>query len=163
MSRPAEAGHYLLFGRRCRRVGRSTTASGPSAPAAAATTCSRLLRAAPLAFDPLGEVGRDRGVFGTLGTEPLQYRVVALVAVVREQRAAVERRQRERRRELTRVGDRIVDRDLILDDVGRDALQLLDDPHLVAVTQTVAVRTDAGPVGEVGRFHDERVAVPAGA
>src|SRR4030095_16934318 len=57
----------------------------------------------------------------------------------------------------------VVHRELVLNDVGRHALEALGDRHLVAVAEAVAVAADAGLVGQVGGDDDELVAFPASA
>src|SRR5688572_20933303 len=129
---------------------------------ATATPALRFLYRAPRALDALGQVLRQRPVLGPLRRQRVADRLITLVTLVGQDRAAVERRQRKRQRERPDVGHRIVHRDLVLDDVVGDPLEPFGERHAVAVTQSVAVAADAGFVGEVGRFHDELVAFPAG-
>src|SRR5688572_30769134 len=91
-----------------------------------------------------GKVRGQRTVFGALRAERVLHRVIALVAFVGQEHAAVERRQRNRDRERLLVGDRIIHGQLILDDVVGDALQPFGQLHPVAVAQPVAIGADAG-------------------
>src|SRR5687768_1536306 len=100
-----------------RRRGCATTAASAATAAATGTT---LLHAAPFAFNSVGEVRGERGIFRAFCAKRLPDREVALVTVVRQQHTAVERRQRHRKRKRSRIRDRIVDGDLILDDVRCD-------------------------------------------
>src|ERR1700730_19130244 len=53
--------------------------------------------------------------------------------------------------------------DLVLQLVRRRACEPLDDLHVGAVTQAVAVEPDAGLVGQVGGLHDKGTAFPMAA
>src|SRR5262249_27836894 len=55
---------------------------------------------------------------------------------------------------------RIVDRELIANGLAIDASETLHQAQVLAVDRTVAVAADAGAVGEVRRFNDQRIALP---
>src|SRR5688572_31955151 len=110
--------------------------------------------------DSLQPVGLHRTVLGALGAERLKERVVALVAVVGQQLASLEWRQRIGHRERPRVGHGIVHGRLVLEDVVGQALEAFGDLHLRAVTIAVAVEADGRPVSEIRGFDHELVAFP---
>src|SRR4030095_9869433 len=55
---------------------------------------------------------------------------------------------------------RIVDGELVANGVATDTSETLHQAQVLAVDRTVAVAADAGAVGEVRRFDDQRIALP---
>src|SRR5262245_57952811 len=75
------------------------------------------LHRAPRALDAVLQVLLERLVFRAFGAQRVGQAVVALMALVGQEHAAVERRQRHRHRERRDVGHRVIHRELVLQDV----------------------------------------------
>src|SRR5687767_10564880 len=103
-SLPPSPGPYKLFLRFRAGIRLAAPATSGAAASTTAATASVLVDSPALALDPLGGCFRHRLVLVALRRQRHLDRLVALVAVVRQQHVQTERRQRERDRERRRVG-----------------------------------------------------------
>ena len=162
-SEPCVRGSSLPARRRRGRRGRGRAASGaePSGTDRGAADAKAVLHRTPRSDDPLLAIFLEGAILGAFAAERLRERHVPLVARVREDAPAVERRQRHRHRPGTFVRHRIVHGHLVLHDVLRHPLEPLRQLQLRAGAVTVAVQADRRAVGEVRCLDDELVADPA--
>src|SRR6185436_5667619 len=101
----------------------STACTRAAAAATTASTRAALLNATAFPLDPLREIIGERLVFSAFRAQRLKHREVPLMTIIGKQHAAFERRQRQSNRVRLSICDRIVDGDLVLDDVVGDALE----------------------------------------
>src|SRR4029450_13481361 len=122
-----------------------------------------LLNALARPNDALLGIFFDRLVFGAFAAQDRGEHVVAFVALVRQQLEARGCNPRDRQLPRSRVGLGIVDGHFVLKNVLLGPGEALDQFHVGAMTQTVAVGPDARLVREVRGFDDESVPFPMAA
>src|SRR5690606_36499833 len=132
-------------------------------------TCSPVIvrsalpwRARSLRFvQPAGASRHDRARaidLGSLAADHQLVRVVRLLADVFEELRAFVPLQLKARRPRRRVGTRVVDRDLVIDERGVDACEALDDVELLRMRQAASIHPEA--FVEADAVDDEGAALP---